>query len=62
VEKIPQPTKLIGVIEDIARETSTGEIGVWTDGVGIYSDGGPHSDFKLQEGKRYKITVEELNT
>lgn len=30
-----------------------------TDGVSISSDNGPACEFKMEEGKRYKVTIEE---
>lgn len=55
-----QETKVIGVIEDYARETSTSEIGVWTDGVGLFYDNAPLAEFTLDEGVKYRITIEEI--
>lgn len=57
----PKPmTKLIGVIEGPAAETSNSEIGVWTDGIGIFYDNAPGAEFVLEEGVKYKITIEEI--
>lgn len=53
-------TKLVGIIEDFARETSNSEIGVWTDGVGLFYDSAPGAEFILNEGVKYRITIEEI--
>ena len=37
-------------------------IAVWTDGVGLSYDLEPYAAFKLEEGKTYRITVEEIKT
>lgn len=44
------------------------KVGVWTDGVGLFSDNGncpwlpgkAYCDMELTPGKKYKITVEEV--
>lgn len=36
------------------------EIGVWTDGVMLSTDQDWACEYKLEEGKKYKITVEEI--
>lgn len=51
-------SKVIGIIEDYARETSNSEIGVWTDGIGLYAI--EDADIILHEGVKYKITIEEI--
>lgn len=38
------------------------EVGAWTDGIGIYSDGEPFCAYRLEAGKRYRVVVEELDT
>lgn len=51
-------TKVIGIIEDYAKETTNSEIGVWTDGIGLYAI--EEADFKIHEGVKYRITIEEI--
>lgn len=36
------------------------DVGVWTDGIGVYSDDGPYRAFTLIPGRTYKITIEEV--
>ncbi len=53
-------SKVIGVIEGTATETINSEIGVWTDGIGLFYDNAPGAEFKLDEGVKYRITIEEI--
>jgi len=53
-------TKVIGIIEGVARETNNDEIGVWTDGVGLFYDNAPHAEFQLEKDKKYRIIIEEV--
>ena len=34
------------------------EVGVWTDGVGVFADNHPNCAYVLQKGLTYKITIE----
>jgi hypothetical protein len=36
------------------------QVGVWTDGIGVYSDNDAFCEYKLVAGKRYKVTIEEI--
>ena len=35
-------------------------VAIWTDGIGLSSDNDEFCAYKLQEGKKYKVTVEEI--
>jgi hypothetical protein len=37
-----------------------GEVGVWVDGVGLFSDNDQFCAFMLVPGREYRITVEEV--
>jgi len=54
-----------GTAKEIGRFVSENEIakecGVWTDGIGLFSDYDEHCAYRLQRGKRYKITVEPID-
>lgn len=55
--------ELVGSFEAKAKPILDGKatlIACWTDGVSLRSDNEEDSDFKLQEGKKYRITVEEI--
>lgn len=36
------------------------EIGAWTDGIGVFSDDGMFCAYRLKVGKKYKVTIEEI--
>ena len=42
----------------ISEHMIVNEVGVWTDGIGLYSDNEDPCAYRLQSGTRYKITVE----
>ena len=43
-----------------AQKLNNGHTAVWTDGVMIDCDNEERASFYLKEGKRYKVTVEEV--
>lgn len=40
--------------------TPWAEVGAWTDGIGIFSDNDQLCAFRLEIGKTYKVTIEEV--
>lgn len=61
---IKQPeVKPVGSFEDKAKNVSidgVSMVGTWTDGVGVYADNEDPCAFKMEAGKRYRVTVEEI--
>jgi hypothetical protein len=37
------------------------EVGVWTDGIGVYCDLEPPCAYRLKPGVKYKITIEAVD-
>lgn len=46
--------------EAVAVTLENGEVGVWTDGIGIYSDQEPFCAYRIKSGKKYKVTIQEV--
>lgn len=46
----------------IGENKAVTEICVWTDGLSLCADNKPpYCAFKLEDGKKYRVTVEEIN-
>ena len=53
-----------GEARKVARDLSDGtvaiEVGVWTDGIGVFSDTDEQVVYRLEPGKKYRVTIEEI--
>jgi len=46
--------------EATAHKTGESPAAVWTDGLGLSNDDLPHKSYILMPGKRYRVTVEQI--